>query len=83
MPNQGRGFLSMDRAKQREIASKGGKAAHAKGTAHKWTREEAREAGRKGGMVSRGGRGRLVPNQEQSAPTTNEPNIGTATTGSS
>jgi general stress protein YciG len=42
----------MDRAKQREIASKGGKAAHAKGTAHEWTSEEAREAGRKGGMAS-------------------------------
>jgi len=38
----------MDRAKQREIASKGGKAAHQKGTAHEWTSEEAREAGRKG-----------------------------------
>jgi uncharacterized protein len=47
-----RGFASMDRAKQKEIASKGGKAAHAKGTAHEWTSEEAREAGRKGGMAS-------------------------------
>jgi general stress protein YciG len=42
----------MDRSKQREIASKGGKAAHQKGTAHEWTSEEAREAGRKGGMAS-------------------------------
>jgi general stress protein YciG len=42
----------MDPAKQREIASKGGKAAHQKGTAHEWTSEEAREAGRKGGMAS-------------------------------
>ena len=42
----------MDRAKQREIASKGGKAAHQKGTAHEWTSDEAREAGRKGGMAS-------------------------------
>jgi general stress protein YciG len=42
----------MDRAKQKEIASKGGKAAHQKGTAHEWTSEEAREAGRKGGMAS-------------------------------
>jgi general stress protein YciG len=42
----------MDRAKQRDIASKGGKAAHQKGTAHEWTSEEAREAGRKGGMAS-------------------------------
>jgi uncharacterized protein len=47
-----RGFASMDRQKQREIASKGGKAAHQKGTAHEWTSEEAREAGRKGGMAS-------------------------------
>jgi uncharacterized protein len=47
-----RGFASMNTAKQREIASKGGKAAHQKGTAHEWTSEEAREAGRKGGMAS-------------------------------
>src|SRR5215472_14485639 len=48
-----RGFASMDREKQREIASKGGRAAHNKGTAHEWTPTEAREAGRKGGMASR------------------------------
>jgi uncharacterized protein len=47
-----RGFASMDRNKQREIASKGGKAAHQKGTAHEWTSDEAREAGRKGGVAS-------------------------------
>jgi general stress protein YciG len=47
-----RGFASMDPAKQREIASKGGRAAHEKGTAHEWSSEEAREAGRKGGMAS-------------------------------
>jgi uncharacterized protein len=47
-----RGFASMDRTKQRDIASKGGKAAHQKGTAHEWKSEEAREAGRKGGMAS-------------------------------
>src|SRR6186997_3414957 len=47
-----RGFASMDRAKQREIASKGGKAGHQKGTAHEWTSEEARDAGRKGGIAS-------------------------------
>ncbi len=39
----------MDDDKQREIASKGGQAAHAKGTAHEFDSEEAREAGRKGG----------------------------------
>ncbi|MDZ7957723.1 MAG: KGG domain-containing protein [Aulosira sp. DedQUE10] len=44
-----RGFASMDEDKQREIASKGGHAAHQKGTAHEFTSEEAREAGRKGG----------------------------------
>lgn len=49
-----RGFASMDPDKQREIASKGGKAAHEQGTAHEFTSEEAREAGRKGGeAVSR------------------------------
>jgi general stress protein YciG len=53
-----RGFASMAPEKQREIASKGGRAAHEKGTAHEWTREEARLAGRKGGQASRGGRGR-------------------------
>ena len=52
MAKEDRGFASMDRSKQREIASKGGKAAHQKGTAHEWTSEEAREAGRKGGMAS-------------------------------
>jgi general stress protein YciG len=54
-----RGFASMSPDKQREIASKGGRAAHAKGTAHEWSSDEAREAGRKGGMASRGGRGKL------------------------
>lgn len=49
-----RGFASMDGAKQREVASKGGQAAHEKGTAHEFDSEEAREAGRKGGeAVSR------------------------------
>ena len=52
MAKEDRGFASMDRAKQREIASKGGKAAHMKGTAHQWSSEEARQAGRKGGMAS-------------------------------
>ena len=49
-----RGFASMDEDKQREIASKGGKAAHEKGTAHEFTSAEAREAGRKGGEASHG-----------------------------
>ena len=62
MAKEDRGFASMDRGKQREIASKGGKAAHQKGTAHEWTSEEAREAGRKGGMASHRRK------QEQTAP---------------
>ena len=62
MAKEDRGFASMDRAKQREIASKGGKAAHQKGTAHEWTSEEARDAGRKGGIASHQRR------REQSAP---------------
>lgn len=49
-----RGFASMDRKRQREIASKGGKAAHAKGTAHEWNAAEASKAGRKGGLASHG-----------------------------
>jgi general stress protein YciG len=49
MATEARGFAGMDPAKQREIARKGGRAAHAKGTAHEWTTEEARKAGRKGG----------------------------------
>ena len=53
-PKSNRGFASMDNAKQREIASKGGKAAHAQGRAHEFTPDEARVAGRKGGeAVSR------------------------------
>lgn len=44
-----RGFAGMDEQKRREIASKGGKIAHEKGTAHEFNSEEAREAGRKGG----------------------------------
>jgi hypothetical protein len=53
-PKSNRGFASMDTSKQRSIASKGGKAAHAQGRAHEFTVEEARSAGRKGGeTVSR------------------------------
>ena len=61
----------MSPEKQREIASKGGRAAHEKGTAHEWTADEARNAGRKGGQVSRGGRGRLIiPPAEPTSPQT-------------
>ena len=48
-----RGFASMDRARRREIASQGGRAAHRMGVAHRWTTKEAREAGRKGGLAAK------------------------------
>jgi general stress protein YciG len=60
----------MSPEKQREIASKGGRAAHQKGTAHEWTSEEARSAGRKGGQISRGGRGRLSDQTTMETPVT-------------
>jgi general stress protein YciG len=47
----GRGFAGMDPARQREIASQGGKASHQQGTGHEWTSEEAARAGRKGGQA--------------------------------
>lgn len=69
-----RGFASMSPEKQREIASKGGRAAHEKGTAHEWTADEARNAGRKGGHASRGGRGRLaIPPGAPMTPGTDAP----------
>jgi general stress protein YciG len=46
-----RGFASMDPSRQKEIASKGGRAAHEKGTAHEWSSDEARSAGQKGGIT--------------------------------
>jgi general stress protein YciG len=46
-----RGFAAMNQERQREIASKGGRAAHARGTAHEFTPQEAREAGRRGGVT--------------------------------
>jgi general stress protein YciG len=69
-----RGFASMSPEKQREIASKGGRAAHQKGTAHEWSSDEARDAGRKGGMASRGGRGKLpVASESVDVPTPIDP----------
>ena len=74
MAKEDRGFASMDRAKQREIASKGGKAAHQKGTAHEWTSEEARDAGRKGGIAShRRRREAMGSTNEGSTETSNAP----------
>jgi len=58
---QRRGFASMDLEKRRAIAKLGGIAAHKQGTAHEWTTREAQVAGKKGGSVSRGGRGRVEP----------------------
>jgi len=73
-----RGFASMDANRQREIARKGGRAAHEKGTAHEFTADEARAAGRKGGErvssnrehMSRIGRigGKSSASRRQSAP---------------
>ena len=87
-----RGFASMDPTKQREIASKGGRAAHAKGTAHEFTSDEARVAGRKGGeAVSRdrahmsaigreGGHSRGRARQAQSRPEPSNPQVATTDT---
>lgn len=60
-PHGKRGFAGMTPERRREIARMGGRAAHEQGTAHKWDSDEAIKAGRKGGMVSRGGRGKLSP----------------------
>lgn len=65
-PRRRRGFAAMDRDRVREIASKGGKAAHSAGTAHQFSSDEARVAGRKGGMaphVRRGGVRRRPTNE--------------------
>jgi uncharacterized protein len=70
-----RGFAAMDRDRVREIASKGGKAAHAAGTAHQFTSDEARVAGRKGGMaphIRRGGVRRRA-NAESPSPSAQAP----------
>ena len=71
--SRGRGFAGMDPERQRQISSQGGKAAHQKGTAHEFDSEEAREAGRKGGMVS-GGR-RRAREQTQRAATETPPAV--------
>ena len=59
------GFASMDRVKQRALASAGGKAAHEKGTAHEWTSEEARDAGRKGALERASRRYRITNPEPQ------------------
>ena len=70
--SRGRGFAGMDPERQRQISSQGGKAAHQKGTAHEFDSNEAREAGRKGGMVS-GGRRRAREQQAQQGHPSREP----------
>ncbi len=74
----------MSREKQREIASKGGKAAHQKGTAHEWTSEEARDAGRKGGIAShRRRREMLQQNDGAGTSEANDSNVQNRETGRS
>jgi len=63
-PRKPRGFAAMDRKRVSEIASKGGKAAHAAGTAHEFSAEEARAAGRKGGLAPHVRRGTAKPKTE-------------------
>jgi general stress protein YciG len=62
-PKRPRGFAAMDRKLVSEIARKGGKAAHSAGTAHEFTSEEARVAGRKGGRATHAKRRKLVEEQ--------------------
>jgi general stress protein YciG len=64
-----RGFASMDKEKQRAIASKGGRIAHQRRTAHEFTQEEAREAGRKGGRAAheRGTAHQFTPEEAREA----------------
>jgi general stress protein YciG len=62
-PKRPRGFAAMDRKLVSEIARKGGKAAHSAGTAHEFTSEEARVAGRKGGRATHAKRRKMVEDQ--------------------
>ncbi len=62
-PKRPRGFAAMDRKLVSEIARKGGKAAHSAGTAHEFTSEEARVAGRKGGRATHAKRRKAVEGQ--------------------
>ena len=70
MATEDRGFASMDSDRQREIASKGGRAAHKKGAAHQWTREEAQAAGRKGGLARHRKSQAMAQAREEQAPAT-------------
>lgn len=69
-----RGFAAMDRTQVRELARKGGIAAHRAGTAHEFSSDEARAAGRKGGLATHSGRKAAQQTQEgQSPPSENQP----------
>ena len=85
--NQGgksnRGFASMDPQRQREIASEGGRAAHEKGTAHEFTSEEAREAGRKGGMARSANRRKAMESSSGSSSHASGSNSGSSSHGGS
>jgi general stress protein YciG len=72
-PRRPRGFAAMDRSKVSEIASKGGKAAHAAGTAHQFSSDEARNAGKKGGVAPHVRRGRGPRQAAPSSPSVAEP----------
>jgi general stress protein YciG len=61
-PRKPRGFAAMDPKLVSELAKRGGKAAHRAGTAHQFTSEEARVAGRKGGMATHAKRRAKVTN---------------------
>jgi general stress protein YciG len=65
-PKRPRGFAAMDRTLVSAIARKGGKAAHSAGTAHEFTSDEAREAGRKGGRATHAKRRKAVDENKQS-----------------
>jgi general stress protein YciG len=64
-PKRPRGFAAMDRTLVSAIARKGGKAAHSAGTAHEFTSDEAREAGRKGGRATHAKRRKLVDENDK------------------
>ncbi len=71
-----RGFAAMDRKLVSEISRKGGKAAHSAGTAHEFTSEEAREAGRKGGHASHANRRKVLTEKAQASVETEKPEGG-------
>lgn len=79
-PRRPRGFAAMDRKRVSEIASKGGKAAHAAGTAHQFSSDEARNAGRKGGVAPHVRRGRGPRQPVISPPSSSEKKEGAPST---